>query len=130
MVVTFPKFLLFIDITWLIMWFCVIMWFESAYPLLDDYRIQLRLIYRHIVCSLALVYVIGQGHKFIPPLGILPFVFALLDDILNTVNLGKRVTPIEDQVAYNFTAALTLIALIVSILATLWIIFGNFRNEN
>jgi hypothetical protein len=120
MTITFPKFLLFVDITWLLLWFPVLLWFESAYPALDAYRIQMRLIYRHIVCSLALLYVISNKTATDRLLGILPFIFALLDDIINAINIINRITPIEDQVAYNFSAALTWMALSVSILATFW----------
>ena len=129
MTVTVPKFLLFIDITWVILWFIIICWFEASYPALDTYRLQLRLIYRHIICSLALFYVISHGKKPLPLLAVLPFIYALLDDILNVLNLSNRITPIEDQVAYNFTAALTSIALIVSGLATIWFVIHYFQEN-
>ena len=121
--VTFPKFLLFVDITWFLMWFIVIMTFEGLYPSYDAYRIQVRMTYRHIVCTLALAYIVGrQSTRRIHLLGVLPFIFTLLDDTLNVVNLMKRISPIESQVAYNFTAAITWMALSVSILATFWFI--------
>ncbi len=130
MALTIPKCLLFVDLIWLVLWFIIVMWLEGAYPALDAYRFQVRLIYRHIVCSLALLYVINQRGKYLPLLGIMPFIYALLDDILNAVNVTKRISAVEDVIAYNFTAALTWMALAVSILATCWFIVNYAQSKS
>jgi len=121
MAVTVPKFLLFIGS------FCGLSSFVGLKHL-TQHSIPTDCNYDS--CSLALFYVISHGKKPLPLLAVLPFIYALLDDILNVLNLSNRITPIEDQVAYNFTAALTSIALIVSGLATIWFIVHYYFQEN
>lgn len=124
---TFPKFLLFIDIAWLCIWFGAMVWFETTSPDLASYRAQTRLVFRHIVCTLALIYYISNPKSTIRTLGLIPFLYALLDDLVNLLDVARRLDQTESMVAWNVCAALSSIALSVSALAILWFLYHLYH---
>ncbi len=115
------RFLLFVDIIWLWGWVAAMIYFESVSPQFAIYRLQTRVIYRHIVCTLALAYNVARPNS--SAFGFFPFIVAWLDDFINLLDLTRRLDPLQSTTGWNLCAWLTGMAFAVSSLAILaWVI--------
>jgi len=111
------KFLLIIDIIWLWGWVAAMLYYEIVSPQFAIYRLQTRIIYRHIVCTLTLAYNVVSPNS--SSFGFFPFIVAWLDDFINLLDLTRRLDLIQSSMAWNLCAWLTGMAFGVSSLAIL-----------
>ncbi len=127
----FALLLITIDFIWLMVWFSTLMWFESQSPNFVPYRDELRDAFRHHVCTLALIYYVSSPKPTIRLLGLFPFIYAVLDDFANVLDVTRRMDATESVVAWNMCVALLSIALIVSVCGFIWYIvfWFNFKKK-
>lgn len=117
----FAIFLIIVDFVWLLTWFGTIIWFEAESPNFVVYRHELRDGFRHHVCTLALVYfVVHYRHVPVTIYGFFPFTYALLDDLINVLDITRRADTTESAAAWYMCVVLLSISFAVSVTAFSW----------